>query len=109
LDGNLKNACQFIENTLLTRHEQVLNNKSFINYKSLLLEHAQSMAAGSPNYRLIAESGPDHEKKFKMNVSIDGKEKAQGSGKSKKLAEQVAARNLLKKVAPELLSTGKND
>jgi ribonuclease-3 len=109
LDGNLKNACQFIENTLLTRHEQVLNNKSFINYKSLLLEHAQSMGEGSPDYHMIDESGPDHEKKFKMNVSIDGKEKAQGTGKSKKFAEQAAAHNLLKKVAPELLSTSKNE
>ena len=109
LDGNLKNACHFIENTLLTRYEQVLNNKSFINYKSLLLEHAQSMGEGSPYYHMIAESGPDHEKKFKMNVSIDGKEKAQGTGKSKKFAEQAAAHNLLKKVAPELLSTGKNE
>jgi ribonuclease-3 len=68
------------------------------------LEYIQSLGPGSPIYILINESGPDHEKKFIMNVCVgDGKE-AQGQGRTKKIAEQAAAHNLLKKIAPEELS-----
>jgi ribonuclease-3 len=105
LDGGLKNASSFIEHTLLSRHERLLNHQSFINYKSILLEYIQSLGPGSPMYVLVNQSGPDHEKKFIMNVYVgDGKE-AQGEGRTKKIAEQVAARNLIMKIAPELISS----
>jgi len=105
LDGGLKSARLFIEHTLLSRHEKLLNHKRFINYKSMLLEYIQSLGPGSPVYVLVEERGPDHEKRFIMNVSTgDGKE-AQGEGKTKKLAEQAAARNLILMIAPQLLSS----
>jgi ribonuclease-3 len=105
LDGGLKKAALFVEETLLSRHEKLLNHKRFINYKSILLEHIQSLGPGNPIYNLVNECGPDHEKRFVMNVSVDGGEDAQGEGRTKKLAEQSAAHNLLKKIAPELLSS----
>jgi len=107
LDGGLKPIRKFIEKSLLTSYEGLLNHQSFINYKSILLEYVQSQGPGNATYRLIKESGPDHQKKFVMDVCIGGKERAQGWGKSKKLAEQAAAHNLLKKVAPDLLPTDK--
>ncbi len=103
LDGGLKPARTFVEKTLLKSYEGLLNHKSFINYKSILLEYVQGQGPGNAIYHVIEESGPDHEKKFVMDVSIGGKERAQGWGKSKKLAEQAAAYNLLKKIAPDLL------
>ena len=104
LDGGLKKAELFIEHTLLSRHEKLLNHQDFINYKSILLEHIQSLGPGSPNYILVNESGPDHEKKFIMNVCVGDGHEARGEGRTKKIAEQEAARNLLKKIAPEKLT-----
>jgi ribonuclease-3 len=104
LDGGLKSAAYFTKNTLLSRHEKLLNHKRFINYKSILLEYIQSLGPGNPIYRLIDESGPDHEKRFIMNVHVKDGEEAQGEGRTKKLAEQAAAYNLLKKIAPELIA-----
>jgi ribonuclease-3 len=107
LDGGLKSAKSFIEHTLLSRHERLLNHKRFINYKSILLEYIQSLGPGNPVYILIDESGPDHEKRFIMNVRVGNGEEAQGDGRTKKLAEQEAAHNLLKKIAPEELTLKK--
>jgi ribonuclease-3 len=104
LDGGLKKAAAFVENTLLSRHEKLLNHKRFINYKSILLEYVQSLGPGTPIYKLIDECGPDHEKKFIMKVCVDNGEEARGEGRTKKLAEQTAAHNLLEKIAPDLIS-----
>jgi ribonuclease-3 len=105
LDGGLKKAALFVEGTLLSRHEKLLNHKRFINYKSILLEHIQSLSPGNPVYKLLNECGPDHEKRFIMNVSVSDDEEAQGEGRTKKLAEQSAAYNLLKKIAPDLIKS----
>jgi ribonuclease-3 len=105
LDGGLKRAAVFVENTLLSRHEKLLNHKRFINYKSILLEYVQSLGPNTPIYELIEECGPDHEKRFVMNVCAGREQEARGEGRTKKLAEQAAAHNLLKKIAPELIST----
>jgi ribonuclease-3 len=108
LDGGLANARSFIEDTLLADYQQVLKDKSLINYKSILLELAQSQAGSVPVYSLVEESGPDHEKKFVMDVKLNGSGQARASGKSKKLAEQRAAYQLLKKIAPHLLTPIEN-
>ncbi|MDE3200703.1 MAG: ribonuclease III [Acidobacteriota bacterium] len=77
------------------------------NYKSALQEQMQAIRAGSPTYRVVEESGPDHRKRFLVEVSfvsLDGeigKSFAVGSGSTKKLAEQDAAR-----LALELLRKG---
>ena len=106
LDGGLARACAFITRTLLSDYQQVLNDREFINYKSILLELAQSKGVATPVYTLVEESGPDHDKKFVMDVQLDNNVRAQASGKSKKIAEQQAAYRLLKKIAPEMLTLG---
>jgi len=105
LDGGLKMAAKFVEHTLLSRHEKLLNHKRFINYKSILLEYIQSLGPGTPVYTLVEERGPDHEKRFIMDVCVGEGDKAQGEGRTKKLAEQAAAYNLLKKIAPDLITS----
>lgn len=65
------------------------------NYKSLLLEFAQAHQMEIPTYTVISEEGPGHDKTFGVEVYVDEKPVAQGKGKSKKEAEQKAARKAL--------------
>lgn len=62
------------------------------DFKSRLQEAVQSTIREIPQYRVIDESGPDHEKIFTVSMSV-GKIQTQGTGRSKKAAEQDAARN----------------
>jgi ribonuclease-3 len=109
LDSGLAPAARLIEQTLLTRHHALIKDEKFINYKSILLEYVQGnkeSEAGEirlPVYELLRQTGPDHDRQFVMQVSIPGGLNALGEGKSKKVAEQRSAQNLLSKVAPELL------
>ena len=74
--------------------DQILNTLD--NYKSLLLEFAQAEQMEIPTYTVISEEGPGHDKTFGVEVYVDEKPMAQGKGKSKKEAEQQAARKALK-------------
>ncbi|MCG2589496.1 ribonuclease III [Rhodohalobacter sulfatireducens] len=65
------------------------------NYKSLLMEYSQSEKLKLPNYQVISEEGPGHNKTFYVAVFIENKKLGEGTGKSKKKAEQEAARNAL--------------
>jgi ribonuclease-3 len=62
------------------------------DYKSRLQEEVQSSIREIPQYQVIDESGPDHEKIFTVSMTV-GKIQTQGTGRSKKSAEQDAARN----------------
>jgi ribonuclease III len=62
------------------------------DYKSRLQEAVQSTIRAIPQYRVVNESGPDHEKIFTVSMTV-GKIQTQGTGRSKKAAEQDAARN----------------
>ncbi len=74
------------------------------NYKSALQEHLQAARAGSPVYKIRSESGPDHHKRFLVEVLLKaeeggpGKPLARGKGTTKKLAEQDAARRALERL-----------
>ena len=70
---------------------KTLENK-IDNYKSVLMEHFQSESVSLPVYRVISEEGPGHNKTFRVAVYFDGEELGIGTGKSKKRAEQMAAR-----------------
>lgn len=66
------------------------------NYKSILLELAQSRKCSAPIYRIVRETGPGHEKMFDVEVFVNNKVMGKGTGKNKKKAEQEAAKNALK-------------
>lgn len=70
---------------------------SLDNYKSLLLEYAQAQQMDIPTYNVISERGPGHDKTFEVEVLVDQKPRARGVGKSKKEAEQRAARKAMEK------------
>jgi len=62
------------------------------NYKSLLIEYTQGVGLGTPRYEVVKKEGPDHDQVFTVEVRINKKSHGQGIGKSKKEAEQKAAR-----------------
>ena len=73
----------------------VAEGRSGQDYKTMLQEDVQNRLRVSPRYRVVSESGPDHEKVFEVEVSIDGQIFARSNGRSKKEAEQAAAQKTL--------------
>ncbi len=65
------------------------------NYKSLLLEYAQSHGLGIPRYVIVREEGPDHERTFTVEVVLANTRLGSGTGRNKKNAEQAAAAEAL--------------
>ena len=74
----------------------MIEKKLWIDAKSLFQEKAQEIESITPSYKVLAESGPDHEKVFIMGVFLGDELTAEGKGASKQEAEQEAARNGLK-------------
>ena len=62
------------------------------DYKTRLQEISQMLFHAPPSYRVVAESGPDHEKDFVTEITVGGKVLGKGEGRSKKLSEQEAAK-----------------
>lgn len=77
---------------------KLVSSGAGVDFKSKLQELTQSRFQQTPLYRLVEESGPDHDKKFTVEVSVEGAVLGAGSGKSKKLAETEAARLALEKL-----------
>ncbi len=94
LDHGFEKARSFIEERLLPLmlEERVMHDT---NFKSLLLEFVQARGYSAPRYRVVEESGPDHEKQFTVAVYVGSASVGIGSGRSKKEAEQNAARQAL--------------
>lgn len=90
VDGGFDAAFKFIE-TLFSNHIDNSNNPSLNHdFKSRLQELSQTQFKVIPKYKVVHESGPDHNKTFKVQLTIINLE-VFGSGKSKKAAEQAAA------------------
>jgi ribonuclease-3 len=97
LDSNIDSVKKVLTKLLFPNIDHFVNDSENRNYKSRILELAQSDGLGIPQYPLIAEEGPDHMKKFKVSVEILGVELGIGVGKNKKEAQQEAARIAVKK------------
>ena len=89
LDGGLAHDRNIIQRFLLDRMEQV--NRASRDHKTYLQELVQRKSGQVLSYELIGESGPDHNKTFQMQVLLNGQPIGQGTGHSKKEAEQAAA------------------
>jgi ribonuclease-3 len=101
LDQGLPAVRQFVRDWLLTRVDQILRDDENQNFKSILQESIQARLRIHPRYRVITESGPDHEKLFTVNVLVRGEVLGTGRGHNKKEAEQQAAREALETGALE--------
>lgn len=97
LDGGYEAAKEFIRKFILPEIKDVLEKGSYKDPKSLLQEKAQASQKVTPNYKLIAEKGPDHKKIFVVGVYIGDEEIARGEGMSKQDAEVEAAKKALEK------------
>jgi len=91
LDGGEEEARAFLGRTVLTRLETAA--AAIRDYKTLLQEAVQARGMAAPVYRMAGESGPDHQKTFTAQVIYGGAVAGKGSGRSKKEAEQAAARS----------------
>lgn len=97
LDQGYAAAEEFIKRTVLVHLEEVLANKSYADPKSRFQEEAQDRMGITPNYHVIREWGPDHDKHFVSGVYLGEELVAEGEGRSKQEAQREAAKNALEK------------
>lgn len=99
LDQGLEAAKTIINKTLLPFFEKAIKMGPPKDAKSSLQEIVQQKLKKSPRYKILKTQGPDHAKQFTVAVYIAGKEKGRGTGASKQVAEEEAARYALQKLA----------
>jgi len=97
LDRGLVCAKKFIKNNILSKLEDILENKLYLDPKSKFQERAQEVFKVTPHYRVLEESGPDHAKIFEMGLYLGEKLVAIGKGSSKQEAQVEAAKKGIKK------------
>ena len=98
LDGGMEAARQFIQKFILV--EVPVKKLHNVDYKTGLQELVQQKKNQVLTYTLVGESGPDHDKRFDVEVKLNGKVVGLGSGSSKKRAEQDAARVAIESLFP---------
>lgn len=98
LDSSFEDARMFVERQVLAAVKKGALSTSDDNYKSMLLEYAQGHGYGIPRYGIVKEVGPDHDRVFTVAVTLADECIGQGSGRSKKEAEQQAAEQGLEHV-----------
>ncbi len=96
LDQGYDVSHKFIDEFIIARLENILQQKLHIDAKSHFQELAQAKLNITPEYKLISEDGPDHDKQFTMGAYLEEELVDKGTGTSKQKAEQDAARNALR-------------
>ena len=97
LDQGYEAARQFINKHLFPKIDEIVRERLWQDAKSSLQEKVQESDGVTPNYSVIRETGPDHDKHFIVGVYVKDTLVAEGDGKSKQEAEQSAAREALDK------------
>ncbi len=95
LDQGYAVAETFISNVLHVRTNEIVKNKLWRDSKSLVQEKAQEHLGVTPSYKVIRETGPDHDKHFTIGIYFGNEKIAEGRGHSKQESEQAAARSAL--------------
>lgn len=95
LDQGYNAARDFLAQCLFPRLSNILSLKLWQDAKSRFQEKAQEVEGVTPSYEVLNESGPDHNKLFTVGVFLKSALIAEGSGSSKQIAEQHAAKNAL--------------
>ena len=98
LDGGMEAAQKFVKTFVLTRVPVTKLNNA--DYKTMLQEMVQQKRNQVLSYALVGETGPDHEKQFLVELTLNGVVVGRGEGTSKKRAEQDAARVALEALFP---------
>jgi ribonuclease-3 len=105
LDAGLEAARRLIETRVIaplvgSLREQVTAGGGMGDFKSALQELLQARKQGQPEYRTTGETGPDHYKRFFVQVGVGAEVLAEGEGSTRKHAEQDAARQAIEKLQP---------
>ena len=95
LDRGMKVCKEFLLRELFPKADMIMQHGILKDYKSLFQEFAQEKFEVTPNYRVLTEIGPDHQKVFEVAVLINDTQVAMGKGTSKRSAQQEAAKNAL--------------
>ena len=98
LDSGLDTAKQTFMPLLTEKIIMAANNEGKKDFKTTLQEYVQKDGQAKINYVTVAEVGPDHDKTYDVEVEVNGKVYGAGNGKTKKEAEQMAAKNALSKL-----------
>ncbi|HTV16203.1 MAG TPA: ribonuclease III [Acidobacteriaceae bacterium] len=106
LDAGLEAVRELIETRVIAPtvgalREQLSTDSGVGDFKSALQELLQARRQGQPAYRTTAETGPDHRKRFFVEVRAGGEALAEGSGPTRKIAEQDAARRAMERLRLE--------
>ena len=95
LDGGIGSARKIIQRFILDREEEKSGSR---DYKTALQELVQRESGQVLAYRLVGSTGPDHAKRFQVEVELNGVPVGAGEGRSKKEAEQMAAKAAIGKL-----------
>lgn len=95
LDQGMGVATEFVNKYIIVKLNDILENRLYIDAKSRLQELIQEKEGFTPTYKVIGESGPDHDKRFNVGVFINDRMIGDGDGSSKQSAEQSAAAKAL--------------
>src|SRR3990172_4101531 len=98
LDGGFESAFSLVAGQFSFLIQDVSVADASMDYKTELQEQTQEIFKAAPGYRLISETGPEHNKVFEVEVLINGERFGRGQGKAKKEAEQRAAMEGLEKI-----------
>lgn len=98
IDGGFDSARHCILTVLPDKLGEIVYKEETINYKSLLQEYIQALHKIPPRYRVHSTTGPDHAKQFEVEVVVQGNILGSGTGKTKKHAEQEAAREAYRRL-----------
>ena len=97
LDGGYEAVKNVVNNLFRDILEEALSGRLEQDYKSMIHERMQAKGMPPPQYRIVGEEGPDHDKTFFAVLETNGRIIGRGSGKSKKQAEQFAAKEALER------------
>lgn len=99
LDGGMDAAVQFVQKFILVNVPVTKLHNT--DYKTALQELVQQKKNQVIAYRLVGESGPDHDKEFRVELTLNGEVVGIGTGSSKKRAEQAAAQAAIEQLYPD--------
>lgn len=98
LDQGIEKSRKFIIHILGASIDSIKHPGQVRDPKSVIQEKVQAQYNLLPVYRIVSQTGPDHRREFVCSVSVNGKEIASGTGRSKKEAEKKAAAEALKRI-----------
>lgn len=95
LDQGIEAVRQLLNEILFPKIDEILQKRLYKHAKSQLQEVLQAKGITAPDYVVVGESGPDHDRQFTVKAVISGQDAGTGTGKSKQLAQEDAARGIL--------------